>query len=295
MGLNVNSLKFLLLARERGVSFRRVLMIGRQSIGVSPRDIRTLASLPLADELADGLRRLDIRAGQYAEPFFALCGAEQIDSMDRTAYEGATILHDLNVPIPHTLAGRYDLIVDGGSIEHVFNVPVALASYIRMLAVGGHYVCNTATNNYSGHGFYQLSAELFFAAFAPENGCTVRDAVLYEENGANVWYRLTPPDHAARRMTFQNCIPAHLLVLTRKDRQVEPFASAPQQRMYDAAWNTAGAAEALAVGTRREQLLGRLAAASPWLMWRVLNTWNRLRRFRPDMFTRADEPTRGRG
>jgi hypothetical protein len=286
MGLNVNSLTFLLRARARGVPFGRVLMIGRQSLAVSAADIsRVMKREPSAAAGLD-LSRLAIGPDVYAEQFFELCGASTVDSMDKTNYEGATVLHDLNLPVPETLFNTYDLIVDGGSLEHIFNVPVALRSYMKMLTVGGHYVCNTATNNYAGHGFYQLSPELFFAAFAAENGFELIDAYLYEENGTNRWYRLSPPVDARRRLTFQSCVPAHLLILAKKVADAAVFERIPQQRMYDAAWTNSGAETARA--SVRGMLFRWLGYLPPRVFWRVLNTWNLRNRFRKDMFTRVD-------
>jgi hypothetical protein len=254
MGLNVNNIKFLLLARRRGISFNRVLMIGRQSLTISAAEMRSLTRLPwLGAAAKQDLRRLRVAPGAYGEEFFRLCGAAKVDSIDKTDYEGATVLHDLNLPVPDALQNRYDLIFDGGSIEHIFNVPTALANYMKMLDVGGHYICNTATNNYSGHGFYQFSPEFFFAAFAPENGFILTDAFLYEENGGNAWYRLTPPASAERRLTFQNKVPAHLLILAKKIAATHVFEHAPQQRMYAAAW-AAGAVPARETRTVRSLL-----------------------------------------
>ncbi len=31
-------------------------------------------------------------------------------------------------------------MVDGGTLEHIFNVPVALKSYMEMVRVGGHLI-----------------------------------------------------------------------------------------------------------------------------------------------------------
>jgi hypothetical protein len=285
MGLNINSLMFLLDARARGVSFGHVLMIGRQSMAVTAGDIRRLMKREGPATHLD-LRRLALGPDVYAEQFFELCGATTVESMDKTDYEGATVLHDLNVPVPETLFNKYDLIVDGGSLEHIFNVPVALRSYMKMLTVGGHYVCSTATNNYAGHGFYQLSPELFFAAFAPENGFALIDSCLYEEDGRNRWYRLSPPADARRRLTFQNRVPAHLLILAKKLADAAVFETIPQQRMYDAAWATAGDRRTGRGGLKRI-LFGWLGYLPPRVFWWVLNTWNVRNRFRKDMFTRV--------
>ena len=287
MGVSVNTLKFLLLAHANGVSFRKVLMIGRQSLTVTANDLRALTELPISATLRRDLQRLELGPTVYAEQFFRLCGAETVQSMDKTDYEGATILHDMNLPIPSTLIGQYDLVVDGGSLEHVFNVPVALRNSMDMLKVDGHYVCATATNNYSGHGFYQFSPELFFAVFAPENGFRLLEAYLFEENGRNVWYRLSLSADSARRLTFQNSVPAHLLILAKKIADVPVFEHAPQQQMYQAAWEKPGEGSAVKAGLKGIAFR-RLWQLSPRLFWFVLNTWNVRNRFRKDMFRRVN-------
>jgi hypothetical protein len=156
-----------------------------------------------------------------------------------------------------------------------------------MLKVGGHYLCNTATNNYSGHGFYQLSPEFFFAAFSPENGFDVVDECLYEEDGRNAWYRLVPPIQAARRMTFQNSVPAHLLVLAWKTREAITFQQFPQQRMYSAAWE-GGVVHAPSTSLRRV-VFGLITRLPARVTWFALNTWNRRNRFRRDLFVRVGD------
>lgn len=55
--------------------------------------------------------------------FFKLFNFDTIDSMDTSDYEGATIVHDLNVPVPDSLKGKFDVIFDSGTMEHIFNVP----------------------------------------------------------------------------------------------------------------------------------------------------------------------------
>jgi hypothetical protein len=287
MGLNVNSVKLLLLAHARGIPFDNILMIGRQSFSLTAGDIRALMRLPIADDTKRNLTHLRLGADVYSEAFFELCGARRVDSIDKTAYEGATVLHDLNLPVPDALFASYDVIVDGGSIEHVFNVPVAFKNYMQMLKVGGHYICNTATNNYSGHGFYQLSPEIFFAVFGPENGFHIVDAFLYEENGRNTWYRLSQPADAMRRMTFQNSVPAHLLVLAAKRADVPLFTEPPQQRMYDAAWAQPGV-DVIGRRSLLKAAVFRWLDRVPRLKWFVLNTWNTHNRFRGDLFQRVD-------
>ena len=57
------------------------------------------------------------------------------------------------------------MVVDGGTLEHVFDYPTALRNAMRMVRVGGHLILNAPVNNFPGHGFYQISPELFFRCF----------------------------------------------------------------------------------------------------------------------------------
>jgi hypothetical protein len=74
----------------------------------------------------------------WSDPFFKLLGASQVGPIDVSAYQGASIIHDLNEPIPGALHERFDVVFDCGTLEHIFNVPVALKSYMDMVRVGGH-------------------------------------------------------------------------------------------------------------------------------------------------------------
>ncbi|MGO9959041.1 MAG: hypothetical protein ACLP50_24265 [Solirubrobacteraceae bacterium] len=58
--------------------------------------------------------------GGFSEDFFRAAEASSVISIDASAYEGAEIVHDMNAPIPPELECKFDLVVDGGSIEHIF-------------------------------------------------------------------------------------------------------------------------------------------------------------------------------
>ncbi len=67
-------------------------------------------------------------AGQdgYAEPLFEYLGANKAHALDYSDYEKPTVTHDMNEPLPEHLKSRYTVVLDGGSLEHVFNFPVAI-------------------------------------------------------------------------------------------------------------------------------------------------------------------------
>lgn len=82
--------------------------------------------------------------------------------MDIDSYEGADHLFDLNEPeCPSTLHSRFDLIVDGGSLEHCFNLPNALNSLNMMLRDNGVVFHTNPANKMLDHGFFQISPTLY--------------------------------------------------------------------------------------------------------------------------------------
>src|SRR3954463_7931957 len=62
-------------------------------------------------------------------------GASAVESFDYSDFEGATHIADLNLPISG-FDGRYNTIVDFGTMEHVFNAPQGLHNALTMCAVG---------------------------------------------------------------------------------------------------------------------------------------------------------------
>ncbi|RMF43450.1 MAG: class I SAM-dependent methyltransferase [Planctomycetota bacterium] len=93
--------------------------------------------------------------------FFSLLGVDECLAMDYSDYEGATILADLNQPVAEELYERFDVIIDAGTLEHVFNIPCSLSNLARMLRPGGRVVHMNPANNYVNHGFYQISPTLY--------------------------------------------------------------------------------------------------------------------------------------
>lgn len=93
---------------------------------------------------------------------FESIGFKRSFSLDLSSFEGCDFIHDLNDPQPpEELCGRFGLIIDGGTLEHVFHVPNALTAIHRMLKTGGIIAHHSPTNNYVDHGFFSFSPTFF--------------------------------------------------------------------------------------------------------------------------------------
>ena len=122
----------------------------------------------------------------------------------------------MNEPIPHDLKFRYSVVLDGGSLEHVFNFPVAIKNCMEMLQVGGHYLGVTPANNFMGHGFYQFSPELFFSVFSEENGYELTSLIVFEDKYNAKWFSVKNPQKINTRVALINDIPTYLLILAKR-------------------------------------------------------------------------------
>ena len=161
---------FLCAAKSFGIDFSSTLMVGRQSFWPEPHALQRVFSTLGIDCDA----KVFLRRHKYGEEFFSLLGAKQIESIDVSPYEQATIVHDMNLPLPRELHDRFTAVHDGGTIEHVFNIPQAFKNCMEMVRVGGHFLQVTVANNFTGHGFWQLSPETIFRIFSPQNGYKIK-------------------------------------------------------------------------------------------------------------------------
>ena len=154
----------------------RVMSLARQQIHIQPQTMNHLFQ-------KHGINAPLHQCGEYFEALFQNMGYMVTDSIDNSAYEDATIIHNLNLPL--RLQGRenrYNYVLDGGTIEHIFNCPQVCENIIDMMEVGGIYCSVTVNNNFSGHGIYQFSPEFFLSAFAPKYGMEVLELYLAEVN-----------------------------------------------------------------------------------------------------------------
>lgn len=237
MGIDNASVRILLEALEAGASFDHVLTIGRQELHVNRSELPALLSRHGIEASAEAVKKIFTDASGYCEPLLEFLGARKIDSLDISAFEGASILHDMNKPLPEELSEKFTFVFDGGSIEHVFQYPVALKNCMQALKIGGHFIAVTPANNLMGHGFYQFSPELFFRAFTRNNGFEVVKIFVYEYPWKSAgWYQVADPERVRSRVVLKNRHPVYLIAWAKRIAAVPIFAQAPQQSDYTAAW-----------------------------------------------------------
>lgn len=229
MGFDTNGASLLIRAKKLNVNFERVLTIGRQGLHLSKEEMKNILSE------VDILYNYDERTitENYAEWFLKLLGAEVTDSLDISNHDGATIIHDLNIPISESHKSKYTLVIDGGSLEHVFNFPTAIKSCMELIENGGYYIGITPANNFFGHGFYQFSPELYFRIFSKQNGFKIIKMYFYNANKGATLYEILDPLEVKQRVTMINAFPSYLFVIAQRVKEKKIFEKTPQQSDYE--------------------------------------------------------------
>jgi hypothetical protein len=153
-----------------------VLLLGRQSMLFSLEHARDMLR-------AESIEPVNVRGGPNAvdrstrashgnqfikdSVFFELLGARSTKALDHSAYEGAEIIHDLNTPVPVDLESSADFILDGSTLDNLFNPSTALQSITRMLKPGGRLLsANMGSSHYSS---YSLLTPSWFADYLALN------------------------------------------------------------------------------------------------------------------------------
>jgi hypothetical protein len=166
-----------LLAREHSKHPIRgsVLTLGQQAVYASLEEVEQILEsqgIPLpvlkkgsnvTSKVGKGSVLWDRRTN--AQTVLSLLGAKEVFACDCSTYEDPDFLMDLNLPVDSALFERFDVILDIGTTEHIFNVPMVLRNLNYMLKKGGEIILCLPSSNSIDHGFYSFSPTFFFDFF----------------------------------------------------------------------------------------------------------------------------------
>lgn len=169
MGLVKGSLEPLLKEASIRPFSGSLLTLGKQDVWFS---YKTLCKMAQKHKVKlSNLNKIEISSNPYFAAhnyitdlcLFKALGFSELKSMDYSDYQGADIIFDLNsCEIPTALLGAFDVMLDGGTMEHVFHIPNVLNNIYKMLRVGGRIIHISPTSNYVDHGFFSFSPTLFY-------------------------------------------------------------------------------------------------------------------------------------
>lgn len=158
--------------------------------------------LPMRDDAAQiwaqhGLAHLSGECMPETKATFAKFGADA-KICDATAWCAEDFVLDLNRPLPRRHRGRFDIVIDPGTLEHCFNIAQAFANVDLLLRPGG-FVYHQAAMAFPNHGFWSISPTAFFD--------------FYQSLG----YELGRPYRSAGRSSFSIFVPRYVAI--------DPFAA----------------------------------------------------------------------
>lgn len=206
MGIDLPQLAQLVQLAGRFRPAGRTLMLGRQGLHLRVAEARRADRLIAAAGL--GFTIADVqRDDGFADSLLARLGFGAVEAMDFSDYEGAAHVHDLNQPVPEALHGAFDMILDGGTIEHVFDTRMALENVYHMLAPGGRFVSVNGMNGWVGHGLYQFNPELVWSYWQRMQGCRVHLCLGLPKDKPGKAVPFPDPALRGRRLRLRGALP----------------------------------------------------------------------------------------
>ena len=111
-------------------------------------------------------------------------GAKNIDILDVSSEEGADYIFDFNKPIPDYICKKkYNIFLDLGTSEHIFNRNIVLENIFKLLDIGGTYLFYLPAGGSIDHGFITFSpCFLYDFCFANKEAFSLLHLSLFQEN-----------------------------------------------------------------------------------------------------------------
>lgn len=229
MGLEIHGLNLLRYAGNLG----DLVTLGRCSNLLTARQLA-----------AAGIPR-HFAADKFADALLLHLGSRSVESYDNSDFEGAAHVADFNKPLQGH--ANYDTVVDFGTLEHIYNLPQAFDNVMALCRTGGQILHVSPGNNYCGHGFWQVSPELFFSLYSEANGFSQTEVFVAKVSHDKHWFRVTRPVNG-QRAQVSSSTPLFVLCRTLKARTLD--GRIVQQSDYVSRW--AGA------NVKYDGLMGRM-------------------------------------
>jgi SAM-dependent methyltransferase len=205
MGIPRGTARLLLDEVRRRPFSGRLLELGKMTVFVTAAELERWARAQGVALAAAGAAELShvpalARQGCLSDrDLFRRLGCSEVESADVSDWEGADHILDLNDPVPAELHGRYDVVFEAGTIQHVFHIPHVLANMHDLLVPGGRVVHGQApSHNHVDHGFWMFSPTLFHD-FWSANGYSIDAAYWCEIEPYWIRSRFESPPWRIRR------------------------------------------------------------------------------------------------
>ncbi len=173
MGIGTSEMFNVTLPMIKNNNVQSICMIGKQDLLIEKSQIRYyLERLNLSyDEKK--LKKIELDHNKMVDSydFFKMIGIKEVHALDYSSYEGADIIVNLNSDeIPEKYVEKFDLVYDGGTLEHVIDQLTALKRINSLAKKGGIIYHNLPCVGFVDHGFYSYSPTFFLDYYTKKNG-----------------------------------------------------------------------------------------------------------------------------
>ncbi|MDP2738956.1 MAG: hypothetical protein Q8O82_09750 [Pseudorhodobacter sp.] len=230
MGISLIPAMFLARHAKDVGDAKRGIILGRQKLHLHGRKLDRFAAgavnqgfeLTAADLVQDD---------GFTETLFARLGYPPIEALDFTDKEGAQHIHDLNKPVPASLKARFDIVIDGGTSEHIFYIGQALDNCHAMLRPGGLMLSFVSCDGWFGHGFFQTGPDVPWRYWHHARGYEMLEVSVVSRKVA---LRLTAiPDPTGQpRGGERALVGPHMLLMAARKPLTAPKYAPPIQGHY---------------------------------------------------------------
>lgn len=278
MAIDHTLLRMFMKMQERHGMSGKLLTIGVQDVMFSHEDAEEFfrkenykfTPIPKAERTYRKSKAQTIYEGifnvenpMHMHDLFRMMNFTEVASLDAFDADNPTILHDMNKPVPEQYVGKYDVVFDIGSMEHVFDVKSFVANCVAMTREGGTLVIYDALMGWHNECFYNFQTPFFFDVFKA-NGFEDISVYLnyfpkYHDFGdrKTVWLRFEYGDRVRFRKPNYN---THVLFVSKRAKALPEF-KVPMQGYYAEYYNDfkdfqkAGGAEAEATPAMTHYML----------------------------------------
>ncbi len=175
------------------------------------------------------------------DSFFAALGFANSIRIDVSDYEAAEEQFDLNADAtPSHLVERFDVVLDAGTLEHVFHLPNAFKHLARMVRPGGRIIHISPSSNHIDHGFWMFSPTAFRDYYAA-NGFEINAIRIVRYTPRHTRDRWLVFDYLPHRLEsdvmwggLDSAMYGVFVVVTRTVDST--FDRIPQQSWYERRW-----------------------------------------------------------
>ena len=222
MGISMVPGLFLARNAKHVAEAKSGLILGRQKLHLPP--MRRPRFLNQLSKLGFDLSEQDIlQEDGFTEAYLSSIGYPKLAAMDFTDAEGAEHVHDLNYPCPEHLRGKFDLVIDGGTTEHIFHIGTALDTCHHLLAPGGIFMSYVSCDGWFGHGFFQTGPDVPWRYWHHARGYEILEASIVARKNATQVIPIEDPTGKHRGGERELSGPHMIVYACRKPLQDPPY------------------------------------------------------------------------